>query len=52
MFSLVADRTIRLSTAGKHSSMFPTPVGKSYACDDEQEILLTDGKNHASVLLR
>ncbi|OXU27653.1 hypothetical protein TSAR_014523 [Trichomalopsis sarcophagae] len=47
------NRTIRLSTAAKHSSMlFPTPVGKSYACDDEQEILLTDGKNHASVLLR
>ncbi|EFN83677.1 Uncharacterized protein C20orf103 [Harpegnathos saltator] len=47
------NKTIRLSTGQKHSSMlFPTPVGKSYACSDETEIPLTDGKNHASVLLR
>lgn len=32
--------------------MFPTPVGKSYACSEETEISLTDGKNQASVLLR
>ncbi|KAG7201938.1 hypothetical protein KM043_004643 [Ampulex compressa] len=47
------NKTVRLSTGQKHSSMlFPTPVGKSYACSDEMEIPLTDGKNHASVLLR
>ncbi|EGI69659.1 LAMP family protein C20orf103-like protein [Acromyrmex echinatior] len=47
------NKTIRLSTGQKHSSMlFPTPVGKSYACSEETEIPLTDGKNHASVLLR
>lgn len=47
------NRTIRLSTAQKKSSMlFPTPVGKSYSCSKEQEIYLTDGKNHASILLR
>ncbi|CAK9805576.1 Lysosome-associated membrane glycoprotein 5 [Anthophora quadrimaculata] len=46
-------KTIRLSTGQKHSSMlFPTPVGKSYACDEEMKIPLTDGKNHATVLLR
>ncbi|XP_003708018.1 lysosome-associated membrane glycoprotein 5 isoform X2 [Megachile rotundata] len=47
------NKTIKVSTDQKHSYMlFPTPVGKSYACDDETEIPLTDGKNHASVLLR
>ncbi|XP_018303907.1 lysosome-associated membrane glycoprotein 2 isoform X2 [Mycetomoellerius zeteki] len=47
------NKTIRLSTGQKHSSMlFPTPVGKSYACSEETEIPLTDGKNQASVLLR
>ncbi|XP_033328557.2 lysosome-associated membrane glycoprotein 5 isoform X2 [Megalopta genalis] len=47
------NKTVRLSTGQKHSSMlFPTPVGKSYACSGETEIPLTDGKNHASVLLR
>ncbi|XP_076669607.1 lysosome-associated membrane glycoprotein 5 [Andrena cerasifolii] len=47
-------KTIRLSSTGqKHSAtLFPTPVGKSYACSEETEIPLTDGKNHASVLLR
>ncbi|XP_031846846.1 lysosome-associated membrane glycoprotein 5 [Nomia melanderi] len=46
-------KTIRLSTAQKHSPMlFPTPIGKSYACNNETAIPLTDGKNHASVLLR
>jgi len=52
-FFNILDKTIRLSTGQKHSSMlFPTPVGKSYACSEETEIPLTDGKNHASVLLR
>lgn len=47
------NKTIRLSTGQKHSSMlFPTPVGKSYACNGETEIPLTDGKNHAKLLLR
>ncbi|XP_076244461.1 lysosome-associated membrane glycoprotein 5 [Calliopsis andreniformis] len=47
------NKTIRVSTGQKHSSMlFPTPVGKSYACSEEREIPLTDGKNVASVLLR
>ncbi|XP_050584178.1 uncharacterized protein LOC126919260 isoform X2 [Bombus affinis] len=47
------NKTIRLSTGQKHSSMlFPTPVGKSYACSEETEVQLTDGKNHAIVLLR
>lgn len=47
------NKTIRLSTGQKHGfTLFPTPVGKSYACSDETEIPLTDGKNHASVLLR
>ncbi|XP_011264855.1 uncharacterized protein LOC105256549 isoform X2 [Camponotus floridanus] len=47
------NKTIRVSTGQKHSVMlFPTPVGKSYACSDEKVIELTDGKNHASVLLR
>ncbi|XP_054005706.1 uncharacterized protein LOC128890832 isoform X2 [Hylaeus anthracinus] len=47
------NRTIRLSTGQKHAAMlFPTPVGKSYSCTDEKIIPLTDGKNHASVLLR
>ncbi|KAK2583893.1 hypothetical protein KPH14_001164 [Odynerus spinipes] len=47
------NKTIRLSTGSKHSAMlFPTPVGKSYACDDETEVRLTDGKNSASVILR
>ncbi|KAI4472508.1 hypothetical protein M0802_016752 [Mischocyttarus mexicanus] len=32
--------------------LFPTPVGKSYACDNETEIHLTDGKNTANVILR
>lgn len=46
------NKTIRLSTSKKHATMFfPTPVGKSYACN-EKEIPLTDGKNQASVLLR
>ncbi|KAI4475268.1 hypothetical protein M0804_014409 [Polistes exclamans] len=46
-------KTVRLSTGSKHSAMlFPTPVGKSYACDNETEIHLTDGKNTASVILR
>ncbi|KAK9294325.1 hypothetical protein QLX08_011007 [Tetragonisca angustula] len=47
------NKTIRLSTGQKHSPMlFPTPVGKSYACNEETEVPLTDGKNHAVVLLR
>ncbi|XP_076750913.1 lysosome-associated membrane glycoprotein 5 [Xylocopa sonorina] len=46
------NKTIRLSTGQKHNSMFPTPVGKSYACSEETEIPLTDGKNHATVFLR
>ncbi|XP_020292858.1 uncharacterized protein LOC109859239 [Pseudomyrmex gracilis] len=46
------NKTIRLSSSQKHSSMlFPTPLGKSYVCS-EIEIPLTDGKNHGSVLLR
>ncbi|EZA58434.1 hypothetical protein DMN91_007808 [Ooceraea biroi] len=46
------NKTIRLSTGQKHSSMlFPTPVGKSYACANETQIPLTDGKNHATVFL-
>ncbi|XP_017754133.1 PREDICTED: lysosome-associated membrane glycoprotein 5 isoform X2 [Eufriesea mexicana] len=46
-------KTVRVSTAQKHSSMlFPTPVGKSYACEGETKIALTDGKNHATVFLR
>ncbi|XP_017799337.1 PREDICTED: uncharacterized protein LOC108580162 isoform X1 [Habropoda laboriosa] len=47
------NKTIRLSTGQKHSPMlFPTPVGKSYACDEETQIPLTDGKNNAILLLR
>ncbi|XP_029156547.1 uncharacterized protein LOC114929237 [Nylanderia fulva] len=48
------NKTIRVSTGQKHSAMlFPTPVGKSYACSEEKVIPLTDGKkNQASVLLR
>ncbi|XP_015524067.1 lysosome-associated membrane glycoprotein 5 [Neodiprion pinetum] len=46
------NKTVRLTTGKKHSTMFfPTPVGKSYACN-EKEIPLTDGKTHATVLLR
>ncbi|XP_058810744.1 uncharacterized protein LOC131675684 [Phymastichus coffea] len=47
-------KTVRVNNAQRHHSsmLFPTPVGKSYACDEEQEIALTDGKVHASVLLR
>ncbi|XP_015599678.1 uncharacterized protein LOC107269857 [Cephus cinctus] len=44
-------KTIRLSTGQKHK-FFPTPLGKSYTCNEEVEIPLTDGKNHASLLLR
>ncbi|KAL7286905.1 hypothetical protein TKK_0018851 [Trichogramma kaykai] len=46
------NKTVRLSTSQKHSMLFPTPVGKSYSCNEEQEVSMTDNKNHASVLLR
>ncbi|XP_047349994.1 uncharacterized protein LOC124949250 isoform X1 [Vespa velutina] len=47
------NKTVRVSTGSKHSAMlFPTPVGKSYACDNETEIHLTDGKHTATVILR
>ncbi|XP_017876118.1 uncharacterized protein LOC108622618 isoform X2 [Ceratina calcarata] len=46
------NKTIRVSTGQRHSSMlFPTPVGKSYSCD-VKEISLTDGKNNAILSLR
>ena len=44
---------MRLSTDKKHTAMlFPTPVGKSYACSQETDIPLTDGKMTARLLLR
>lgn len=47
------DKTIRLSTGQKHSpTLFPTPVGKSYVCEEEVSIPLSDGKNNAVLLLR
>ncbi|XP_033223947.1 uncharacterized protein LOC117177402 isoform X2 [Belonocnema kinseyi] len=47
------NKTMRLSTDKKHSAMlFPTPVGKSYACSQETVIPLTDGKMTARLLLR
>ncbi|XP_034937221.1 lysosome-associated membrane glycoprotein 5 [Chelonus insularis] len=47
------NKTIRLSTGQKHSpTLFPTPVGKSYVCDEEVSVPLTDGKNNAVLLLR
>lgn len=32
--------------------MFPTPVGKSFTCDDELSVELIDGDINAKVLLR
>lgn len=32
--------------------MFPTPVGKSFTCDDELSVELVDGDINAKVLLR
>ncbi|KAK0168503.1 hypothetical protein PV327_002294 [Microctonus hyperodae] len=47
------NKTIRLGTGQKHSpTLFPTPVGKSYVCEEEVSIPLTDGKNNAFLLLR
>ncbi|XP_008549599.1 lysosome-associated membrane glycoprotein 5 isoform X2 [Microplitis demolitor] len=47
------NKTIRLSTGQKHSpTLFPTPVGKSYVCEEEVSIPLSDGKNNAVLLLR
>ncbi|XP_014205968.1 lysosome-associated membrane glycoprotein 5 [Copidosoma floridanum] len=46
------NKTKKLSTAKLNSLLFPTPVGKSFSCEEEQEIALTDGKTRASVLLR
>ena len=44
---------MRLGIGQKSTPMlFPTPVGKSYSCDEEVNITLTDGKNYATVFLR
>lgn len=52
-FFFLTDKTIRLGTGQKHSpTLFPTPVGKSYVCEEEVSIPLTDGKNNAFLLLR
>ncbi|KAF7993345.1 hypothetical protein HCN44_006405 [Aphidius gifuensis] len=45
------NKTVRLSS-DKTTLLFPTPVGKSYVCEDEVKIPLTDGKNKADVFLR
>lgn len=47
------NKTVRLSSDKSTSQLlFPTPVGKSYVCEDEVKIPLTDGKNRADVFLR
>ncbi|XP_074104193.1 lysosome-associated membrane glycoprotein 5 [Cotesia typhae] len=45
------NKTIRL-TSGQKNTLFPTPVGKSYVCEEEVSIPLSDGKNNAALLLR
>ncbi|XP_015111814.1 uncharacterized protein LOC107037669 [Diachasma alloeum] len=45
-------KTVRLSTNQKYNpTLFPTPVGKSFTCE-EIDLPLSDGKNNATLELR